>query len=957
MAEYWQRHWPDGTDGKPLRVVLSPSLLPRDGHLADYRNIAWKKLLSDQGGSAPILDLTRSDLVWEIFVYDPIVEINRSWDIDSVIARVTNLSVHRGGFDLAYCPPYLQRIQQNPYVPFQGTVLHQLKNQRLGKGLAAGGYGYECHIIFPHMPVTQKLGTHLTNEQQQTWLDEIVLPALKVTCPKDILQHHPRSFQEVQAKASVRKEIHPTGSGQNMDLRYCIPEIYLSAFWTEVQRHCESERHPLFRDAFLIVSGHGLKLSTKKISFAEVKTAFMEHLNTCFHVNEELMPAKECWVDLGQEDTPEPMRQYGLTLLRKSACTHLWADQFKAVNQRSNLLRKTWFPWALTRDAGSMSVEILRTNKYHSEGGVAYNKAYNLHKDLFATPMKGLIPFELAQLEGLAFDQELLNRWYELSHRGGQTSHLQKRKQLHQVYQQVKSRVKAALKDTLETCFGVRQEYRINLHRLRRLNIPATVPDLRTCHRPYNVFFTGAVNNYLAADVDRWLLCIEVLLAQTEQGPAGLDPCSAEQQMVNGVMVSAMIRTLQANLGAKRHLQERSLWSKNWMVKERRPDQADASDEENGAMETMKLGLNYDRCHQRHGLALLPADLIEWQGLPTFSPHLIGRLGLAKNGFGRHLHQGQTLHHKVHADVGLIGSYKQRLVTSLTLPEDSEDENGRPTVFQLGAELVIQAYIQEIWAILKRRHGQEDKDVVREQLSAWESAGLMGCSFDMIEKLFDDEPHVIYVKRAPRRGTSLFAQYDMNTWAGRLSALFRWNDQRQPSDKIRGWEHSPFRVLSKRLAFVIDEELGSAAAEEFVSVLISHAARKLWIIPQFDLDKLSVMRKTSKHHGTSTREVIRALSEWDRTNWIMPQLPRHLHGVVKRLDCGWDGDAKINWEDLDRWDEIKEIIDKPATFMVRTEGDAGWDDEGLIKNPHRYGQDLKLHHAITFTEGLERLPQ
>jgi hypothetical protein len=43
--------------------------------------------------------------------------------------------------------------------------------------------------------------------------------------------------------------------------------------------------------------------------------------------------------------------------------------------------------------------------------------------------------------------------------------------------------------------------------------------------------------------------------------------------------------------------------------------------------------------------------------------------------------------------------------------------------------------------------------------------------------------------------------------------------------------------------------------------------------------------------------------------------------------------------------------------MVRTEGDLGYDDDGLIKNPHRYGQDLKLHHAITFTEGLERLPR
>jgi hypothetical protein len=788
------------------------------------------------------------------------------------------------------------------------------------------------------------LGTHLTTQQQKSWIDDIVVPSLKASCPTDILQHHPRDYLEVLAKATVRTEIHPTGSGQNMDLRYCIPEDCLSEFWEQIRCRCRSGAHSLFRDAFLIISGHGLKLSTKRMNFSEVKAAFMEHLNSCFHVSEELMPAKECWVDLGQEDTPQAMNGSAITLLRKVGCANAWADRFKAVNQTSKRMNRTWFPWALTRDAGSMSTEILPTNKYHSEGGLAYNKAYNLHKDLFATPMKGLIPFELNQLEGLGFSQELLNRWYELSHRGGQTSHLQKRKNLQSVYLQVKTRICVAFDSTYDTCFGVRQEYRMNLHRLRRLEIPATALDLRTCHLPYWVCFTGDVNRYLEMDVQRWLLCLEALLTQTEQGPSGLNPCSAEQQMVNGVMISAMLRTLQANLGAKRHLQERSLWAKNWMVKERPLAQGESSDEDDEASAVLKLGLNYDRCFRRHGIALLPANLIDWSGLPTFSADVIGRLGLAKNGFGRHLHQGKTLHHKVHDEIDMMLAYQQRLVDSLALPVHSEERAGRTAVLRLGAELVIQAYLKEIWAILNRRREKDAEDVKGPSLSGIELDGLEGSSYVMIEKAFGHKPHIIWVKRAPRRGTTLFGQYDMNTWAGRLSALLRWDDQRNPSDKTRGWEHSPFRVLAKRLAYVIGEELGPAAAAEFKSLLISHAAQKLWIIPQFDLDKLSVLRRNTVQSIGAWPE----LTDWERTNWIMPQLKGRHHGLLRRLEKGWDQDTKIDVRDLDQWEEIKNELGKATTLMVRAEGGEGTGDDGLVKNPHRYGQDLRLHEAVAF---------
>jgi hypothetical protein len=718
-----------------------------------------------------------------------------------------------------------------------------------------------------------------------------------------------------------------------------------------IKRKCEHEQYQLFRNAFLIVSGHGLKLWTKKDSFTAVKEGYMAHLRKCFHTQEALMPAKECWLDIGQEDTPEACDGIALTLLQKATCAGAWTNKFRAIDQRSNLTRRQWYPWCLTRDVGSITLEVLPTNRLHSQGGVAYNKAYNLHKDIFATPMKGVIPFNLNQLEGLGFDQDLLNRWYELSHRGGQTSNLQKRKHLLDVYQQVKRRLYIALQDTYETCFGVRQEYRINLFRLKRLDMRAGASDHRSCHRPYMVLETEEVNDFIEADVNRWLLCLEALICQVEQGPVGLSPISAQHQMTNGVMVSAIVRTLQANLGAKRYLQERSLWSKAWTVKRRtRQQQGDDGEDHDSEVDGIeRLGLDYDQCHLRHGLALLPAKLIDWENLPVFSPHIVSQLGIAKNGFGRHLRHGHNLHHELHAEHDVMELYRRQLQGTRALPIDSLSENGHLAVLKLGAELVIRSYLREILNIMKGREcGMEAHDVIGERLSDLESDGFMGFTYVMMEKLFHHPPHVIIAKRSARRGISILGQYDMQTWHGRLSALFSWDDQQSESAKARGWEHSPFRVLSRRLAYLIGEELGQMAKQQFLPLLITHAASKLWLIPQFDLDKLSVLRKASEHHAASTQTAMKELTFWQRTNWIMPQLPNHLFGVLQRLENGWDNDTKIDRRDMDRWDEIKTSLEEPQQLMVRCEGNSTGGSEGLVKNPHRYGQDLRLHLAIIF---------
>ncbi|KAI9825245.1 MAG: hypothetical protein M1832_001279 [Thelocarpon impressellum] len=61
--------------------------------------------------------------------------------------------------------------------------------------------------------------------------------------------------------------------------------------------------------------------------------------------------------------------------------------------------------------------------------------------------------------------------------------------------------------------------------------------------------------------------------------------------------------------------------------------------------------------------------------------------------------------------------------------------------------------------------------------------------------------------------------------------------------------------------------------------------QKLWIVPQYDLDKLSVMRKAFKHKVAATAQDLKCLADLDRTNWLMLQLPpRHFLAFAAGTD-------------------------------------------------------------------------
>ena len=102
--------------------------------------------------------------------------------------------------------------------------------------------------------------------------------------------------------------------------------------------------------------------------------------------------------------------------------------------------------------------------------------------------------------------------------------------------------------------FGVRQEYHITISLLREVeeekpsssssaaNNESSAGGVENhSHNRFWVLNTRDVNAFTAAQLNRWLLCLEVLIGRVKAGEDGQPAASQEEQLINSVMVSTVV--------------------------------------------------------------------------------------------------------------------------------------------------------------------------------------------------------------------------------------------------------------------------------------------------------------------------------------------------------------------------------------------------------------------------------
>ncbi|KAK2667246.1 hypothetical protein RAB80_016437 [Fusarium oxysporum f. sp. vasinfectum] len=250
-----------------------------------------------------------------------------------------------------------------------------------------------------------------------------------------------------------------------------------------------------FRGMFIILSAKNIKVEAKSSTFQECRTKIRAHLHQVLDwLKADL---SNTWVDVGLENIAASEK---CTFLHKSRCLASWVQSMRYSDDKP-LISSEHFNWNLTGQAGSARVEIRRSHPLH-KGGIAFAQRYNVNKDLFSTASKrdsGL--FGEPNLEGLTYPPSLLDAWIVAARQyrnAGLATSLQsapKLKRLRKVFQAMKSRIRFALDGSMETSFGVREEYRISWELFTTID-----PSISRAYGPYHPFWvlpTAHINEFM----------------------------------------------------------------------------------------------------------------------------------------------------------------------------------------------------------------------------------------------------------------------------------------------------------------------------------------------------------------------------------------------------------------------------------------------------------------------------
>ena len=831
---------------QPAQTRRIPKPLSYSGLLpVEYQQqkFPWQDILC--GGEEPsCLDFTLSES--EVVNPNP---SRRTWDVDSFFASPRSLGFFKRGFKLLCMPSFFQSINQDAFVSFAGhKQIHRMKHMQFGQGFMSNHLN--CHIFFPHLQIKDKGEAYLTHREQEVWFDQVVIPSLKEVADTDILQHWPRSWSEAYHKSRVHEELQL--EGQHSHIRYdaTIPPKSVQRFWqilcNRISRARRDSGIEVFRNPFLLVSGHNLKVQYRSCKRTSVQQEFLEDLEFLFDMEE--LVEEDCWIDLGIEVTP-PILGSNEVYLLKSGCLDEWQRQFREYDD-TNGVQGQEFNWFLTRDAASG--RVIMSNKHQlRQQGLAYVKYYNLHKDIFAAPLKRSRPYCYQHLEGLAVSEATVKGWYETRKAGlSRPIHAA----LLRILATTKTRLDDAINKTKLTEFGVRQEFRISISLFREMSeMEGDEEDEEdeddTCHPTHWRLPTDHVEKFIRSELNRWLLPLEHLVVQSTA--VGAEPIDLGQEYRRSASIVAILRVLRVGIFEGFSKGSNSLWRERFTYNKR--GRGEDEDEE-----VRRYGLGIHDSLERYGSVWVRKRLFDGESL-FFTPKILGNIvfnhNYLQNQMNRQKRPIQRERDAVEQELLL-----KRLQAML---EEQEQGSGIDiwSVRQFGVftQLICQSLIMQLF--------RDNEDIFTEMKDVPESTrrGVEGLNLEVLWWTTGCIPHLSVPRKAARGNSSYEKSFGLN-WVDKVSGLF---DFRQYNP---GWAtHAKFRQKTKDCHGLIQQVLGKVVADSWLDQIGSLASPYLLMIPAYDEGKLVTPYKASKNHAETTRRVINTMSRAERSNFYCAQ--------------------------------------------------------------------------------------
>lgn len=565
--------------------------------------------------------------------------VKRYVDVDSIYMEATSLSALQVNVELCFLPPFTSTTTQNSHRRLRGNVQpHKCKNLRL---LKAGPMTME--VVFPGLEINPDAGqtNALSDKQLRQFVDGHLLPCLREVVPAVILEQMPQSFDAAVASASTSQVKMQGANGTNPNrqrtmLTYAVKDQHLGPLWDRLQASLNNSDQ--FGGARLLLQGHDLKNKTVGDTPAEMLSELRRHV--FLHVRFPHILWERCWVDFGMRDVvecPPGAQTRGYTVLYRPCCLrHMHTTG--ADNPWVGFSSRDYTQYLL-RDASSL--ELIRDGPGAAPPGAAMFvrqlKAYNSHKMVFFTPDKQHHAFQQEAFGRLVLSDDVLAELTEAltgnrSRRGGEpgAAHSAWEKQQRHIHDQLTAKHRPD--------YGGRREVVINLFVLLRMFAERTLEEgaylshnryLFTgpagggdvvrppegAHVPFHVVRTADLNDLIKANVSRYVVAINRLIARVR--PAGQGQQQPTAPVPTGLQLSlarfnlVLIRLLSYSCSSVVPSREALIFRDRWVARDR-----DANGEK-----PVRYGLGLESVLSRRGMVHLAEGQVDFT-LPSLTPEV-----------------------------------------------------------------------------------------------------------------------------------------------------------------------------------------------------------------------------------------------------------------------------------------------------------------------------------------------
>lgn len=350
-----------------------------------------------------------------------------AYDKDSFLGFARSLGFLRHSLQLVCDPPALRNISADLHLDASHCVAgssgedygrHAVDVHRTAHcflGLANGSRDVAVFLLFPRLEYRSRKFFAMTEEQQQRFVDRILLPSIMDVLPEYATTDFPGSFQHAKlsstAKQTENRKVPSRTLGARQLLSTTVQACYLDDLWHAMCHYVDSEPGLSdFGEMQIFFNAKGVKMSHQSTlqepTLEECFSRFRRYVDNAFDLSmvfEDLF-----FVDLGREVCPvvhfgqgEREPKQARTLLFRRCCLQSYV---KWLYEDAGKGQTTFFQTAMLRDAANLVTRPGRKSML-GRGGVKYIQLYARWKAAYDAST--CYPFGDKGLEELALDPRI----------------------------------------------------------------------------------------------------------------------------------------------------------------------------------------------------------------------------------------------------------------------------------------------------------------------------------------------------------------------------------------------------------------------------------------------------------------------------------------------------------------------------------------------------------------------